>query len=417
MDKDKLKAIADEVAKIKKEEDAVKAAAAEQVAKEKEIEDLKAENAKLKAAPVDKKDTKVFSIGKSDMFKGYSLRKQFRGANEIFAPSNEEDKDKAVKEMLTILDTYNKTGRFTINSKAAMQLGTDGEGGYLVPETWANEVEYKAALYSAAMGNANMFTFPANTGELNIPKEGNGITVTWAAEEAANSESEPTVGNLQLVAKRGGFWGIMSNELMQDAGYDVVGYITKLAIRAMAQEIDNQVFNGTTFTSSLLTGVTTNDFKVGMTTSAAGAGTDLGDITALDLANMIQAIPASRRVGAKFFLPKEAMTYIRTLNNGSGGAILMDGISGVQSPTIYGYPFVEVDAISGTDTTAAQDFCLFGNMDSYALAMKLAPTSLELNPYSGTEFKAYQTLFRMYMRADGGVLHEGNFSLLGTAAD
>jgi len=416
MDKDKLKAIADEVAKALAEEKATEKAIADGIAKEKELEDLKAENAKLKAAPVDKKDTKTFSIGTSDNYKGYSIRKQYRGANEVFAPTDEESRDKAVKEILDIMDVYNKTGRFSA-TKAAMQLGTDSEGGYLVPETWAAEVEYKAALYSAAMGNANMFTFPASTGELNIPKEATGLTVTWAAEEAASSESEPTVGNLQLVAKRGGFWGLMSNELMQDAGYDVVGFITKQAIRAMAQEIDNQVFNGSTFTSSLLTGVTTNDFKVGMTTSAVGAGTDLGDITALDLINMIQTIPASRRVGAKFFLPKEAMTYIRTLNNGSGGAILMDGISGVQSPTIYGYPFVEVDAISGTDTTAAQDFCLFGNMDSYALAMKLAPTSLELNPYAGTEFKAYQTMFRMYMRADGGVLHEGNFSLLGTAAD
>lgn len=417
MDKDKVNAFKAEIkAEIKAEEDAKKEAA-KQVAKDAELEALKDENAKLKAAPVDKKDTRVFSIGAPDIYKGYSIRKQYTGSNEFLAPSNEQAKDQAVKEMLDIMDVYNKTGRFSVNTKAAMQIGTDSEGGYLVPETWANEVEYKAALYSAAMSNAQNFTFPANTGELNIPKEATGITVTWAAEEAASSQSEPTVGNLQLVAKRGGFWGIMSNELMQDAGYDVVGFITKLAVRAMAQEIDNQVFNGTTFTSSVLPGTTTNNFLVGMTDSAAGAGTDLGDITALDLLNMIQTIPASRRVGAKFYLPKEALTYIRAITTGSAGTPLMDRIAGDQSQTIYGYPVVEVDAISGTDTTGAQDMIVFGNMENYALAMKLAPTSLELNPYAGTEFKQYQTMFRMYMRADGGMLFEDNFVLLGTAAD
>lgn len=409
---DKLDALVDAIEKRFVERADADKKNKEVVDKEAVIKTLEEKVAALEASPVLKKDFNTIEVGTPDMYKGFNFKRQF-ASHKFLAPENEATKDKAVKEMLDIVDIFKNKG---FVNKAAMQIGTATEGGNLVPETWANEVQMKAALYSVAMQDCQTFNFPDGASELNIPKQANGFTITWANEEAASSESEPTVGTVQLQANRGGFWGVMSQELLDDAGYDVVGFLTKLAVQAMAQEIDNQVFNGTTFTG-LLPSISTNAKRWGMTTSAAGAGTDAGDMTALDWANAISLISASRRIGAKWYLAKEVLPYIRTLTTGSAGVPLMDMVSGTPSPTIFGYPVVEVDAISGTDSAVAQKMVAYGNLNNYALGYKLLPNSITMNPWAGTEFKQNQVLFRMYMRADGAPLFEENFASLGSAAD
>ena len=94
----------------------------------------------------------------------------------------------------------------------ALTEGTDSEGGFTVPEYWANEI-YHAALEESIV-RSRAIVLPMTSDTLNVPvlvdsnRSTNifgGITLTWLeeAEEKSTSAGDPTLGNVKLVAHDG----------------------------------------------------------------------------------------------------------------------------------------------------------------------------------------------------------------------
>jgi len=390
MDKEKLIALKAELDKLNKEKDE---------ANEAKITALEEKIAKLEATPV-KKEVATFEVGAPSDYKGFKFHKQ--GTDDpAMMPSDPKRKEKMVKEVIDMISVFKEKGSYKV-----MNEGTGSSGGLWVPEEWTMNVEEKARLISVALQDCRRYPMANNV--LHIPKQGTSVTVTWANESAASTQSEPGAAELELTAKRVGLWGKFTRELLDDAMNDIVSFITRDVVEALGQEIDSQVFNGTQFTGVL--GAATTDVTFG----ASNTATSYADMVSRNFYDAIFALPSVRRAGAKFYLPKELLPYIQSLTTGTGGVPLMSMLGGAQSATIGGYEFMEVEAIDGTDSTST-DYVTFGNLQNYALGVRLLPNSVELNPYAGTEFKQFEVLFRMYARLAGAPVFNDLFVTMKTA--
>jgi len=365
------------------------------------VAELEAKIAKLEAAPVTKLTQSDIEVGKPGLYKGFYFRKQFMD-DPAMAPSDPAVRDRVVKEVLDLLHPL-RSGQIV---KATMTEGDAGRGLEFVPEEWVMTIEEKARLISVALQDARRY--PMAHEKLHIPSQGTSVTVTWANESAASSQSEPGSADIDLTAKRVGLWGKFTKELLDDAVSDIVSYITRDVVEALGQEIDTQLFNGTEFTGLLTSATNTVTF------GATNAATSYEDMVARNFYDAIFSLAGVRRNGAKFYLPKELMPYIQSLTTGTSGTPLMSMLGGAQTATIGGYPFTEVEAIDGTDATST-DYVSFGNLQNYALGVRLLPNSIELNPFSGTEFKQFEVLYRMYARLCGAPVFNDVFVTMNTA--
>jgi len=390
MDKDKVLALKLELDKLNKEANDANTA---------KIADLEAKIEKLEAIPVTK-DIVTFEVGAPADYKGFKFHKQGTDDPNMM-PSDPKRKERIVKEVLDMISVYKEKGVFKV-----MTEGASAAGGLFVPEEWVMNVEEKARLVSVALQDCRKYPMANNV--LHIPKQGTSVTVTWANESSASSQSEPGSAGTQLTAKRVGLWGKFTQELFDDALNDIVSYITRDIVEALGQEIDSQVFNGSQFTGLLTSATNTVTF------GATNTATTYTSMTSRNFYDAIFKMAAVRRRGAKFYLPKELMPYIQSLSTGTGGVPLMSYLGGAQAATIGGYPFSEVEAIVGTDATST-DFVSFGSLQNYALGVRLMANSIELNPYAGTEFKQFEVLFRMYARLAGAPIFNDVFVTMNTA--
>ena len=373
------------------------------------VKEIKTENAELKqkvavleAAPV--KDASILSsgieVGRPATYKGFNFKVQGTDSPELM-PKNEKDRDAVVKEVIDCFAPYSKNAAIR---KAAMQEGTAGEGLEYVPEQWFNTVIEKARLVSVALADCRRFPMAGNV--LHIPVQGTSVSLTYAAEESASTESEPGSADVDITAGRFGLWGTISQELLDDAMIDMVSFITRDAVEAAAAKIDDECFNGTSAPFTALLGAGSTDVTFGTSNTA----TSYTDCVSRNFFDAIYAIASTRTTGAKFYLPRAMMPYVMDLKFGASDSALMS----VNPSLIAGYPFTIVEAISGTDATSS-DFVTFGNLQHYALAVRSMSTAIEINPWGSTGWKQYQVLFRFYIRMAGAPIFADHFVNMKTA--
>jgi len=367
-----------------------------------EVKTLKADIELLKAAPA--KNTEFLKgsgieVGRPDYYKGFNFKVQGTDQPDLL-PKNDKDRDRVVKEVIDIFSKYSKN---PLIQKAAMQEGTSGEGSEYVPEQWFNTVIEKARLVSVALTACRRFPMAGNV--LHIPKQGTSVTLTYAAEENASTESEPGSADVDITAKRYGLWGTVSQELLDDAMIDIYSYITRDAVEAAGQKIDNLVFNGDAYAFTGILGGGSTDVTFG----ASNTATSYTDMVSRNFFDAIYSLAGIRRRGAKWYLPREIMPYVMNLKFGASDSALMS----VNPSAIAGYPFEEVEAITGTDATST-DFILFGNLDNYALGVRSMSQGIEVNPWAGTQFKQHQVLFRYFLRMAGAPIFADHFVNLKT---
>lgn len=313
------------------------------------------------------------------IYKGYDLRTQ---GSILTIP--DEQKERVAKFIIDVM----------INDKASLVEGTDSRGGYYVPEVWETEVQALARLSSVAIRDCRIW--PMSTDTTLIPKENGAVSVDWANEGSANSESEPTVAQITLTAHRLGAYSESSTELVEDSFVDILSWLTELFAEAQGQAIDAQVFEtGGTFTSSL-------PGNAGATISGSGG---YSATTYTDFSNAITQMEAIRRIGAKYYFDKSMLHIVRTMKDGSNSLIWQ--LPNANKPgTIYEYPYEEVPSMTDSPSAADTGF-FFGNLKkAYALGRRRGMT-MKVNPY--IKMKEEMVQFINNSRWDGAVVLPGAY--------
>ncbi|MBO5638651.1 MAG: phage major capsid protein [Oscillospiraceae bacterium] len=173
---------------------------------------------------------------------------------ELKAPTSEpltSKPDGAKVDMKTgrASDEYRKNFWNALRSKYplpsvtnALQVGTDSEGGYLVPD------EFERTLIEA-LEEENFFrriatVIHSNSGDRKIPVVASKGTAGWIDEEGLYPESDDSFGQLSLGAYKLGTMIKISEELLNDSAFDMEGYITREFARRIGTKEEESFFSG-----------------------------------------------------------------------------------------------------------------------------------------------------------------------------
>lgn len=126
--------------------------------------------------------------------------------------------------------------------KNALQIGTDTEGGYLVP------YEFERTLIEA-LDEENIFRKLANvistsSGDRKIPVVASKGTASWIDEEGAIPESDDSFGQVSIGAYKLGTMIKVSEELLNDSVFNLENYIAREFARRIGNKEEDAFFTG-----------------------------------------------------------------------------------------------------------------------------------------------------------------------------
>lgn len=231
-----------------------------------------------------------------------------------------------------------------------------------------------------------------------------------AADIAPNGlipESDSTIGTVDLSVAKRGFRTHVPNELLQDATFDVEGYVARNAGRALGNEV------AAAGAEAAIAG-----FTVAGVTAPAGVLTNLGDQSAAGqgsdlLVDLLHSVLASYRAstGAAFGMSDSAAAIVRKLKTTTGDMVWQPSLTAGSPDLVLGKPVAIVPQL---DAFAASSKPIwFG--DWKALVVRIAG-GLRFERSAEAGFNNDQTVFKALVRRGAVALDPNAVKFLATPA-
>lgn len=270
----------------------------------------------------------------------------------------------------------------------ALQVGTDTEGGYLVPE----EFEKKLIM---ALEEENIFrrlaTVIKTGGERIIPMETARGEAAWVEEEQLIPESDAAFGQIRIGAHKLATRIKISNELMQDSAFDMASYIAGNFGRRMGEKEEDAFFNGDGSSKPLGIMAATGGAQVGVTAS--------GDITFDNVIELYHSLRLPYRRKAVFLISDATAMALRKVKDGNQQYIWQSSVTADRPDMLFGRPVYTSRFMP--EPTTGKIAMLFGDMKYYWIADRTTRTFKRLNElYAETD----QTGFIATQRVDGKLI-------------
>ncbi len=267
----------------------------------------------------------------------------------------------------------------------ALQIGTDSEGGYLVPDEYESTLIEK--LHDENIIRQYATVIKSSNGDKKIPVVAGYGEATWTDEEAAYTESDDSFGVITLGAHKLTSIIKVSEELLNDSVFDLEQYISKEFVRHMAAAEENAFINGTG--TGRPTGIL-QTAETGKTTAAAAA------ITADEVIDLYHSLRSPYRKNAVFIANDSTVKAIRQLKDSNGMYLWQPGLKEGQPDTLIGNRIISSAYMP--EIGAGKKPILFGDISYYWIADRQGRTFQRLNElYAATG----QVGFRTFQRVDG----------------
>lgn len=192
----------------------------------------------------------------------------------------------------------------------ALQVGSDTEGGYLVPD------EFERTLIEA-LEEENIFrriakVIQSTSGDKKIPIVASKGSAAWVDEEGSYGESDDEFGQASLGAYKLGTLIKISEELLNDSAFDMESYIAKEFSRRIGAKEEEAFFtgNGTGKPTGIL--AATGGAQIGITTAGSTA------ITADEVIDLYFSLRVPYRKNAVWIMNDATVSAIRKLKDGQG---------------------------------------------------------------------------------------------------
>jgi HK97 family phage major capsid protein len=278
-------------------------------------------------------------------------------------------------------------------TKAAMQEGTDSEGGYLAFPEYRAELLAYIRDQSIALNDCRVI--PMTTDVMYIPAELTKVSVAVTGEESQATESEPTFSQVSLDTTRIDAWSRVSNELIQDASIpgSIVSMLMEQFVEALGQKVDSCVFLGT---GSPVSGVF---LSTGYSEVFSSGSTNFSELLESNIRNVIADIRPNRRGNAKFYMANSVLwSYVRNLKDSNNNYLFYESRSGGGAPNmLWGYPIREGnDDIMKSTSAADTAMAVFGDLLGFVIGERLSSVDLIVDPYTRSSY--YQTNFCFFTR-------------------
>lgn len=273
----------------------------------------------------------------------------------------------------------------------ALQIGTDTEGGYLVPD------EYEKTLVEA-LEEENIFRKLAHvintaSGDRKIPVVASKGNASWVDEEGTITDSDDAFSQVSIGAYKLGTLIKVSNELLNDSVFNLESYISKEFARRIGNKEEDAFFNGDGVGKP--TGIfnKTGGASLGVTAASAAA------ITADELIDLFYSLKAPYRKKAVWVLNDSTVKAIRKLKDANGNYLWQPALTAGTPDTILGRPVFTSAFVP--EIKAGAKTIAFGDFSYYWIADRQGRNFKKLSElYAATD----QTGFVATQRVDGKLI-------------
>lgn len=298
----------------------------------------------------------------------------------------------------------------------ALSATTPSDGGYLIPEVYANEIIEilypSTVIYSLGARRLGM-----SNGNLTIPKLKTGSRAMFTGENRAISKSAQKFGNLKLSAKKLSALIPMSNDLLRSTNFDNDVIVGQDVTRQMALGVDFGALLGTGSEFQPL-GIINN--KKVLSVDATNIDTEYASADGILTAafpNYLVAAVLRNNVYADalgFVFNTSVEQVFKKMRDNVGGFIFADEMN--KQGTLAGYPYKTTNLL---ETKGGKTQIVFGNWNDLIIGEQGAleiETSREgsWTDESGNLVSAFendQTLIRAIDNVDVGLRHEESFAV------
>ena len=273
----------------------------------------------------------------------------------------------------------------------ALQVGTDSEGGYLVPD------EFERTLIEA-LQEENIFRqlatiITTSSGDRKIPVVASKGTASWVDEEGAIPESDDAFGQVSIGAYKLATMIKVSEELISDSVFNLEQYIAKEFGRRIGSKEEEAFFIGDG------TGKPTGIFNA---TGGAGVGITAASATALtidEIMDLFYSLKAPYRKNAVFLTNDATVKVIRKLKDGNGQYLWQPSVTAGQPDTLLSRPLKTSAYVPSI--AAAAKVVAFGDFGYYWVADRQGRSFQRLGElYAATG----QVGFKATQRVDGKLI-------------
>lgn len=217
-------------------------------------------------------------------------------------------------------------------------------------------------------------------------------TANLEAEAAQLDDEDPTYSSIELDAYKIGGITKLSQELVTDAGFDILEHVAEAAGNSLGFQANNLLTNGTGTVQP------TGFLATAQTGKTGGTGVS-GAFTADDLIDLAYSLDsAARRLpGVAWMANASTVAAIRKLKD-DDGRYLYAPSSSAEGDTLLGFPIVENPHMPSIGT--GEKSVAFGHWPSYYVRVA---GGLRFDVSDQAYFANDQIGFRFLMRLDGGL--------------
>lgn len=306
------------------------------------------------------------------------------------------DPEELAEERTRAFESFIRSGgrpdRMPQEQRAAMQVNTDSEGGYTVPDEFHRNLIVAEREFGTIRQHATVITSSDN-GSLTIPGTDTRATAAWTAEEADYTESESTFKATVLTGHKVGALSKVSDELLEDSEFDILGFLATDLGEAIGIKENTAYCIGASNSTTSPKGIFT---LAG--TGFTGAVNATPGVTSDDLIETYHGLGVPYRARASWVFRDATAKAIRKLKDGDNQYLWQPGLQAGMPDTILGRPVV-IDPDAPAIAASAKSIA-FGDLKAYWIR-DITGTSVkvlnELYAVSG------QVGFRVSRRTDGAI--------------
>jgi HK97 family phage major capsid protein len=276
----------------------------------------------------------------------------------------------------------------------ALEVGTNSEGGYLVPQEWAQSLITALPELVVMRRYAEVIV---TASDRNIPIETSRGAFTWIDEEGAYGTNDPVFGNIVLSAHKVGGIVKVSEELLQDNVYNLEGRLRQMAMEEFADKEEDAFINGDdsgkpegVFQTTTVGGVSV--------TGTTGAVSATAAITFDNIIDTYYGLARKYRTNAAWLASDGHAKLIRKLKDSDGQYLWQPSLVAGEPDRLLNRPF-EVSDSAPAPATATRGLC-FGDWRYYTIVDRLNMVAQRLNELYAANG---QIGFKFHKRIDGGM--------------
>lgn len=261
-----------------------------------------------------------------------------------------------------------------INKATYMNVGTDADGGYLVPNAdLLSEVMEVLPEYSALAGELRVITLNEGS-SLDIATLTADVVMTEVGSEGGSkADTKTTVGTKNVAVREWAGIAIVTKKLLNQSAVDIWDMLRSSFARAIAKKREELALTDSTV------GIT-NDAGV-VEYQLAATNTSYTDVTWSDMKKLPYQVPTDSANGGIYVVSRLLLGHLDSLSDTTGQDIVtVDGTNGAGQLTgrfKNGFRFVVAETL-GTADAVDTPFAVFGNFSRYGVVLRQGQVDMSI---------------------------------------